>query len=170
MYSLFFFLHAETTKMKWMRGELIGKGSFGRVYHAFNTTTGDWLAVKQVDTAITQADKRNKDLQEAVNALHREILLLKDLDHENIVQYIGYDSDVAEGHIYIFLEYVPGGSISSLMSQFKPFDEDLTSFFTRQILEGLTYLHHRHILHRVKHQTLFSNSLSLFFFDLLFFF
>jgi serine/threonine protein kinase len=136
--------------MQWIRGGLIGKGSFGRVYHALNLVTGEWIAVKEVDTAITQADKLNRDMQEAADALYREVSLLKDLDHENIVQYIGYDSDVTEGHIYIFLEYVPGGSISSLLSQFRPFDETLTSFFTRQILKGLEYLHERHILHRVK--------------------
>lgn len=136
------------TKMQWMRGNLIGRGSFGRVYHALNIATGDWIAVKQVDAAVTQADRRNQDLQEAADALYREIRLLKDLDHENIVQYIGYDSNIKEGHIYIFLEYVPGGSISSLLSQYQFFDESLVRFFTRQILCGLQYLHTRHILHR----------------------
>lgn len=136
------------TKMQWMRGNLIGRGSFGRVYHALNIATGDWLAVKQVDAAVTQSDRRNQDLQAAADALYREIRLLKDLDHENIVQYIGYDSNVEEGHIYIFLEYVPGGSISSLLSQYHLFDEALVKFFTRQILCGLQYLHTRHILHR----------------------
>jgi hypothetical protein len=136
------------TKMQWMRGNLIGRGSFGRVYHALNIATGDWLAVKQVDAAVTQSDRRNQDLQAAADALYREIRLLKDLDHENIVQYMGYDSNVEEGHIYIFLEYVPGGSISSLLSKYQFFDERLTSFFTRQILCGLQYLHTRKILHR----------------------
>ena len=30
------------------RGQLIGKGSYGRVYLGINLTTGDFLAVKQV--------------------------------------------------------------------------------------------------------------------------
>lgn len=136
------------TKMQWMKGNLIGRGSFGRVYHALNIATGDWVAVKEVDTALTVADARNEHLKEASDALYREISLLKDLDHENIVQYIGYDSNEEEGLIYIFLEYVPGGSISSLLNQYQFFDEALTKFFTRQILKGLAYLHERHILHR----------------------
>ncbi|KAI8981630.1 hypothetical protein BDF20DRAFT_862236 [Mycotypha africana] len=136
------------TKMQWMRGNLIGRGSFGRVYHALNIATGEWIVVKQVDAAVTQSDQRNADLKAASDALYREIQLLKDLDHENIVQYLGYDSNVEEGHIYIFLEYVPGGSISSLLNQYQYFDEPLTKFFTRQILQGLKYLHDRHILHR----------------------
>ncbi|KAI9475750.1 MAG: hypothetical protein EXX96DRAFT_601658 [Benjaminiella poitrasii] len=136
------------TKMQWMRGNLIGRGSFGRVYHALNIATGDWLAVKEVDVVVTQADRRNADLQAASDALYREIALLQDLDHENIVQYMGYDSNTEEGQVYIFLEYVPGGSISSLLSQYRFFDEPLTKFFTRQILQGLQYLHERHIIHR----------------------
>ncbi|KAI8643959.1 kinase-like domain-containing protein [Parasitella parasitica] len=135
-------------KMVWMRGNLIGRGSFGRVYHAYNIATGEWFAVKQVDAVVTQSDKRNVALQEASDALYREILLLKDLDHVNIVQYLGYNLNMEEGHIYIFLEYVPGGSISSLLSEYKCLDESLTKFFTRQILQGLHYLHKRHILHR----------------------
>ncbi|KAG2231320.1 hypothetical protein INT48_001256 [Thamnidium elegans] len=136
------------TKMQWMRGNLIGRGSFGKVYHALNIATGDWIAVKQVDAAMTKSDQRNLDLQAASDSLHREIRLLKDLDHENIVQCLGYDSNVAEGHLYIFLEYVPGGSISSLLSKYQFFDEPLVKYYTRQILSGLQYLHSCNILHR----------------------
>ncbi|CEI92016.1 hypothetical protein RMCBS344292_06291 [Rhizopus microsporus] len=136
------------TRMQWMRGELIGRGSFGRVYHALNVATGEWIAVKQVDVAVTQADKRNQDLKEAADALYHEISLLKDLDHINIVQYMGYDFNPDEGLIFIFLEYVPGGSIASLLKQYSVFEEPLISFFTRQILQGLEYLHERGILHR----------------------
>ncbi|KAG1621894.1 hypothetical protein G6F46_001272 [Rhizopus delemar] len=136
------------TKMQWLRGELIGKGSFGRVYHALNVATGEWIAVKQVDMAVTESDRRNQDLKEAVDALYREISLLKDLEHINIVQYMGYDCNSDEGFIYIFLEYVPGGSIASLLNQYSTFDERLTAFFTLQILQGLEYLHDKGILHR----------------------
>ncbi|KAG1147023.1 hypothetical protein G6F37_011854 [Rhizopus arrhizus] len=136
------------TKMQWLRGELIGKGSFGRVYHALNVATGEWIAVKQVDMAVTESDRRNQDLKEAVDALYREISLLKDLEHINIVQYMGYDCNSDEGFIYIFLEYVPGGSIASLLNQYSTFDEQLTAFFTLQILQGLEYLHDKGILHR----------------------
>lgn len=136
------------TKFRWMRGNLIGRGSFGRVYHALNIATGEWIAVKQLDMAVTPSDHLNQELEGRSDALYREIRLLKDLDHENIVQYIGYDSDLVEGHIYIFLEYVPGGSISGLLNQYQSFDEPLVKFFTRQILCGLEYLHDKNILHR----------------------
>ncbi|ORX61370.1 Pkinase-domain-containing protein [Hesseltinella vesiculosa] len=136
------------TKLQWMRGELIGKGSYGRVYHALNVAAGEWIAVKQVDIPTTAADRLNKSLNDTQDALYREISLLKDLEHENIVQYLGYDVDKEEGYINIFLEYVPGGSIATCLNRQGKFDEGLTSFFTRQILLGLEYLHDRNILHR----------------------
>ena len=50
--------------------------------------------------------------------------------------------------IHIFLEYVPGGSIASLLAKFGPFQEPVIRRYTRQILKGLEYLHTRCIMHR----------------------
>eukprot|EP00948_MAST-09A_sp_MAST-9A-sp1_P003609 g3609.t1 len=52
------------------------------------------------------------------------------------------------GKLYIFIEYVPGGSISSMLQQFGPFGEALVIRFTNQILQGVNYLHNKGILHR----------------------
>lgn len=48
-----------------------------------------------------------------------------------------------------FLEYVPGGSVASVYRRHKKFEEQVIKSFTKQILEGLQYLHSLHILHRV---------------------
>lgn len=53
-----------------------------------------------------------------------------------------------EGLYHVFLEYVPGGSIRSMLRRFGCFDEGLTRLYTRQILLGLEYLHQRKIIHR----------------------
>lgn len=68
---------------------MIGKGSYGKVYVAFNVTTGDMLAVKQVEMPQTSSDKDNENQASVVSALKFEIQTLKDLDHVNIVQYLG---------------------------------------------------------------------------------
>lgn len=135
--------------MQWIRGKLIGKGSFGRVYLAFNVGTGEVIAVKQVEIPKTASDLLNEEQHDMVEALYQEIMTLRDLDHENIVQYLGYGQDNAEGVINIFLEYVSGGSVASRLTLHGAFDEALTKYFTRQICSGLAYLHSKHILHRV---------------------
>jgi serine/threonine protein kinase len=140
--------------MQWIRGALIGKGSFGRVYHAFNVAAGDFIAVKQVDIPKTSSDLLSVQQKETVEALYQEITLLKDLDHEHVVEYLGYDNDETEGVINIFLEYVSGGSISSRLARHGAFEEPVVRHFTRQILLGLEYLHDRKILHRVSEMEL----------------
>jgi serine/threonine protein kinase len=50
-----------------------------------------------------------------------------------------------------FLEYVPGGTIATIYRtpDLGRFEEQIIKFFTKQILEGLAYLHGKHIWHRV---------------------
>ncbi|KAG5417199.1 STE11 [Candida metapsilosis] len=76
----------------------------------------------------------------------REMMLLKDLDHENIVRYFGSSTD--ENYLNIFLEYVPGGSVQTMLNSYGPFEEPLIRNFIRQVLIGLNYLHGEDIIHR----------------------
>jgi mitogen-activated protein kinase kinase kinase len=93
---------------------------------------------------------RNERMQQRrkamVEALQREIQLLKELEHTNIVRYLGSES--TSNYLNIFLEYVPGGSLSSLLSNYGTFAEGLIKTFVRQILSGLVYLHGKNIIHR----------------------
>lgn len=132
---------------KWMKGALIGQGSFGSVYLALHAVTGELLAVKQVETpspgANSQNDARKKSM---IDALKREISLLRDLQHPNIVQYLGASSSAE--HLNIFLEYVPGGSVQTMLNSYGALREPLIRNFVRQIVTGLAYLHGREIIHR----------------------
>src|SRR5262245_41616989 len=70
--------------------------------------------------------------------------------HEAIQSLIIYfpDSSLDEDFLNIFLEYVPGGSVTALLRNYGAFEEPLVKNFVRQILEGLNYLHERNIIHR----------------------
>ena len=146
--------------IKWYKGALIGAGSFGKVYLGMDATNGLLMAVKQVEVPSTASDERKKTM---VDALEREIELLKDFEHPNIVQYLcasftvswslhpltsPADSSSDEEHFNIFLEYVPGGSLAALLRNYGAFEEPLVRNFVRQILEGLNYVHERGIVHR----------------------
>jgi len=79
---------------KWVRGELIGKGTYGKVYIALNATTGDnnrMIAVKQVEIPRTENDWNDSHQVAVVEALKLESETLKDLDHQNVVRYLGFE-------------------------------------------------------------------------------
>nr|ALS54094.1 hypothetical protein [Curvularia lunata] len=133
--------------VKYMKGALIGQGSFGSVYLALHAVTGELMAVKQVELpSVAGASQMDHKKTNMVEALKHEIGLLRELKHKNIVQYLGSNSD--ESHLNIFLEYVPGGSVATMLVNYGPLGESLIQNFVRQILTGLSYLHSRDIIHR----------------------
>ena len=73
-----------------MRGELIGKGTYGRVYLALNATTGEMIAVKQVEIPRTASDKEDSRQVTVVEALKSESGTLKDL-YADILSYLGFE-------------------------------------------------------------------------------
>ena len=105
-----------------------------------NATTGEFLALKQVE--FTPNDSRKA----LIAALNQEIETMKDLDHANIVQYLGCERK--EFSISIFLGYIPGGSVGSCLKKHGKFEEPVVRSLTRQMLDGLAYLHREGILHR----------------------
>lgn len=130
----------------WVKGELIGKGSFGKVYLALNATAGEMIAVKQVEVPQTTSDKSSEKQKEMIDTLHSEVETMKDLDHFNIVQYLGFEA--LPDFYNLFLEYVPGGSVGSALRKHGRFEETVIKSFTRQVLDALSYLHSCGILHR----------------------
>ena len=131
---------------KIFRGELIGKGTYGRVYLGINATTGDVLAIKHVEVNPKAAGQDKDKMKEMVSSLDQEIDTMQHLEHPNIVQYLGCERK--EYSISIFLEYISGGSIGSCLRKHGKFEERVVSSLTRQTLAGLSYLHAEGILHR----------------------
>ena len=131
---------------------MIGRGSFGKVYLGLNATTGDMMAVKQVQAPrihpiyAGNAKNAKKTAEDTMRALNAEVENMKDLDHLNIVQYLGFEK--LDRVSNLFLEYVPGGSVKTLLIKYGRFPEPTIRYLTKQILAGLSYLHTRGILHR----------------------
>ena len=81
--------------------------------------------------------------------LEKEVNIMRKLQHENIVRYLGTDFITEPTPQFcILLEYVPGGSIASMLKQFGKFATPIVREYSRQILNGLEYLHSNNIIHR----------------------
>eukprot|EP00118_Oscarella_pearsei_P006533 m.29659 g.29659 ORF g.29659 m.29659 type:complete len:148 (+) comp31207_c1_seq1:43-486(+) len=80
--------------------------------------------------------------------LQAEVGLLRSLKHRNIVGYRATSFDEDTNTVNIFMEFVPGGSISSLLQRFGPVQESVFRNYCRQILNGVAYLHTKGVVHR----------------------
>ncbi|EQC38444.1 STE/STE11 protein kinase [Saprolegnia diclina VS20] len=128
----------DPTAFPWKRGELLGTGSFGSVYLARNEYTGDLMAVKEIMYDDDSADE--------VIAIQQEVLVLRCLHHPNIVKYMGSEYDEAARTLYIFTEWVPGGSLEDNTKTFGC-SEPVAQTYVYQILLGIAYLHSKNVVH-----------------------
>uniref|UniRef100_A0A674BWX3 Mitogen-activated protein kinase kinase kinase 22 n=2 Tax=Salmo trutta TaxID=8032 RepID=A0A674BWX3_SALTR len=129
--------------VNWRQGKLLGRGAFGEVYLCYDADTGRELAAKQVPF-----DPDCQETSKEVNALECEVQLLKNLHHERIVQYYGSSRDLEKRKLTIFVEFMPGGSIKDQLKAYGALTEKVTRRYTRQILQGVFYLHSNMIVHR----------------------
>ena len=133
-----------TKTLRWKKGPLLGQGGFGKVYLGLNYETGEFMAVKSVEFHPQQCTP--EELKRKIQQLNTEIGILAPLDHTHIVKY--FFMERADMTINIFMEFVPGGSVSDLLKSFGALEEDTVVHYTYQILVGLAYVHNRGIIHR----------------------
>ncbi|KAJ4729510.1 Kinase family protein [Melia azedarach] len=113
----------------------LGQGGFGAVYKGKLGSTGQVVAVKQLDKAGFQGEKE----------FLVEVLMLSLMCHPNLVKLIGYCAE--EDQRLLVYEYMPRGSLEDHLLDPAPGEEPL-SWNTRMKIatgaaKGLEYLHHK---------------------------
>jgi serine/threonine protein kinase len=122
----------------------LGKGAFGEVFLTSKQGTKQKFATKQIDKKYAANPKAKKYLD-------NEIMILKDIDHENIVKL--YDVKETSQYFYLVTEYCNGGGLSDCLEKYQEehnaaFPEELVQYLMKQIVSALRYLHRKRILHR----------------------
>ena len=127
--------HGDTPRGNWKQGEVIGRGAFGQVFKGLWTGRGVVIAIKEL-----YFDKEQK---KQLLLLRKEIDMLRQMKHENIVTYLGGEEqlDGDSSKLYIFCEWVAGGSVQGMLDRYGKFDEDMCKRYATGALKGLRYLH-----------------------------
>lgn len=131
------------------RTDLIGQGAYGIVYKGIKQNTNDVVAIKRIPFADSTPEGGVP-----CNVI-REISLLRELDHPNVVKLI----DIIQAHpggLYLVFEYV-AHDLKTFMDQYQTSDDindrvglpvHMVRNFLRQILQGVGFCHTYRILHR----------------------
>ncbi|KAL2243664.1 UNVERIFIED_CONTAM: putative serine/threonine-protein kinase WNK2 [Sesamum indicum] len=115
--------------------EVLGKGAFKKVYRAFDEWEGIEVAWNQVK--VGDLLRNSVDLER----LYSEVHLLKTLKHKNIIKFYNSWVDTKNEHINFITEIFTSGNLRQYRKKHKHVDVRALKKWSRQILEGLLYLH-----------------------------
>ena len=126
-------------KGPYILGETLGEGAFAKVRLATQIHIKEKCAIKIVD-------KRLLDDEKDIQRLCKEIKILKNIRHKNIVQL--FDIMESKTNLYFVMEYCKGGELFDYIVKNKRLNEKVACNFFQQIINGVEYLHKQGIIHR----------------------
>ncbi|KAK1435837.1 hypothetical protein QVD17_01607 [Tagetes erecta] len=131
--------------------EKVGQGTYSSVFRARDIEGGRIVALKKV---------RFDNLEpESVRFMAREIMILRRLNHPNIMKLDGIISSQLSCSIYLVFEYMEHDVSGLLSCPDIKFTESQIKCFMKQLLSGLEHCHSRGIMHRdIKGANLLVNS------------
>ena len=112
---------------------MIGQGAYGIVYKGKKEDTGDTVAIKRIPFADSTPEGGVP-----CNVI-REISLLRELDHPNVVKL--YDVYEDESHICLVMELMQGGELFDQILEKEQFSEIEAREACMSILDAIDYCH-----------------------------
>ncbi|XP_029412314.1 serine/threonine-protein kinase ULK1 isoform X3 [Nannospalax galili] len=125
-------------KFEFSRKDLIGHGAFAVVFKGRHREKHD------LEVAVKCINKKN--LAKSQTLLGKEIKILKELKHENIVAL--YDFQEMANSVYLVMEYCNGGDLADYLHTMRTLSEDTVRLFLQQIAGAMQLLHSKGIIHR----------------------
>jgi cyclin-dependent kinase 2 len=125
---------------RYERLEKLGEGTYGIVYKAKDTLTNDIVALKKI---------RLENEEEGMpSTAMREISILKELNHTNIVSLKDVIYVPADKRLYIIFEYVEQDLKKFLNQNKHNLTPIIVKRFMYQLIQGILHCHQRRIIHR----------------------
>ncbi|KRX03976.1 Protein kinase-like domain [Pseudocohnilembus persalinus] len=118
--------------------DIIGEGAFAEVKIVIHKFSDIKRACKIINKQTLS--------QSELSRLHEELIILKKLDHPNIVNVVDVYED--DNKIYIITELCTGGELFKRICDEGNFSEQTAANFIKQILQGVNFCHQRGIVHR----------------------
>ncbi|XP_064856508.1 serine/threonine-protein kinase ULK2-like isoform X1 [Oncorhynchus nerka] len=123
---------------EYSRKDLVGHGAFAVVFKGRHRKKTDWeVAVKSIT---------KKNLSKSQILLGKEIKILKELQHENIVAL--YDVQETPNSVFLVMEYCNGGDLADYLQAKGTLREDTLRVFLQQIAAAMRILNSKGIIHR----------------------
>ncbi|ETO17436.1 Protein kinase domain containing protein [Reticulomyxa filosa] len=122
----------------WIEAGKLGEGSFARVRKITRKHDRKPFALK----VIKKAGKSKEDL----DALQKEIEILRKLNHKNVVRLTDWVE--TKKRIHMVVEFCNGGDVFERILKKKTFSEWEASHVVQQVAEGLDHIHSKGIVHR----------------------
>ena len=123
---------------RYQKMEKIGEGTYGVVYKAKDRVTGEIIALKKI--------RLEAEDEGIPSTAIREISLLKELQHPNIVRL--YDVVHTERKLTLVFEFLDQDLKKYLDVCDSGLDLPILKSFLYQLLTGVAYCHHHRVLHR----------------------
>lgn len=123
---------------RYQKLEKIGEGTYGVVYKARDRNTGEVIALKKI--------RLEADDEGVPSTAIREISLLKELPHPNIVHL--KDVVHTESKLYLIFEYLDHDLKRHMEARGAALPPQVVKSYLYQMLSGLTFCHTHRVLHR----------------------
>ncbi|XP_053728747.1 serine/threonine-protein kinase ULK2 [Synchiropus splendidus] len=123
---------------EYSRKDLVGHGAFAVVFKGRHRKKTDW------EVAIKSINKKN--LSKSQILLGKEIKILKELQHENIVAL--YDVQETPNSVFLVMEYCNGGDLADYLQAKGTLREETLRIFLQQIAAAMRILNNKGIIHR----------------------
>ncbi|CAI8591860.1 unnamed protein product [Vicia faba] len=118
----------------------VGQGTYSSVFQAREVETGKMFALKKVRLDTLQP--------ECIRFMAREIIILRTLDHPNIMKLEGIVTSQLSNSIYLVFEYMEHDLAGLISNPDIKFTDSQIKCYMRQLLSGIEHCHLRGIIHR----------------------